>query len=151
MKSCSIPLIIREMQIKTTVSYYLKPVRMVIIKNSHMKLRQKEKDKYHMIITYLESNVQYKWTYLQKRNKLTDIEKRLVVAKGKGEGVGWTRCLGLVDANYCLRNGQAMRSCCIAQRTISNHLWWKNMKDNLRKINVCVCVCVCVTVSLCYS
>ena len=28
------------------------------------------------------------------------MENRLVVAKEKGEGVGWTPSLGLVDVNY---------------------------------------------------
>ena len=53
-------------------------------------VNQKEKDKYHNI-TYLESNMWHKRTYLQKRNKLMDLENRLVVAKGDGEGVGWTK------------------------------------------------------------
>ena len=37
--------------------------------------------------------------------KLMDLENRLVVAKGEGEGVGWTGNLGLIDANYCIWNG----------------------------------------------
>ena len=42
---------------------------------------------------------------LSTEKKLMDLEKRLVVAKGEGEGVGWTGNLGLIDANYCLWNG----------------------------------------------
>ena len=30
----------------------------------------------------------------------SDMEKRLVVAKGEGEGVKWMGSLGLADANY---------------------------------------------------
>ena len=37
--------------------------------------------------------------------KIMDIENRLVVAKQEGEGVGYIRNLGLIDANYCLWNG----------------------------------------------
>ena len=63
---------------------------------------QKEKNKYHVIHLYLESNTWHKWTYLQKRNKLMDMENRLVVAKGDGEGMGWTGSLRLVEANHCI-------------------------------------------------
>ena len=34
--------------------------------------------------------------------KLMNSENRLVVAKGEGEGLGWTGRLGLIDANYCI-------------------------------------------------
>ena len=59
---------------------------------------------------------------LSTEKKITDLENRLVVAKGKGEGVGWMGCLGLTDADYCLWNGLAMRSYCVALGTISSHL-----------------------------
>ena len=54
--------------------------------------------------------------------KLMNLKNRLVVAKGEGEGVGWTGNLGLIDANSCLWNGLAMRSCCVALGTMSSHL-----------------------------
>ena len=54
--------------------------------------------------------------------KLMDLENRLVVAEGEGEGLGCIGCLGLIDANYCIWNGEVMRSCCIPLGTISSHL-----------------------------
>uniref|UniRef100_A0A8W4F6L8 Uncharacterized protein n=1 Tax=Sus scrofa TaxID=9823 RepID=A0A8W4F6L8_PIG len=36
------------------------------------------------------------------KKELMDLENRLVATKGEGEGVGWTRNLELIDANYCL-------------------------------------------------
>ena len=39
----------------------------------------------------------HKRTYLQNRNRLTDIENTFLVAKGEGEEVGWTGSLRLVD------------------------------------------------------
>ena len=54
--------------------------------------------------------------------KVMDLDNRLVVAKGEGEGVGWIGILELMDANYCLWNGLAMRSCCVALGTMSSHL-----------------------------
>ena len=41
---------------------------------------------------------------------------------GRNGEVGWTGSLGLVGANYCIWSGQAMRSWCTAQGTLSNHL-----------------------------
>ena len=32
------------------------------------------------------------------------MENRLVIAKGGGEGVGWTGSLGIVDANFYIPN-----------------------------------------------
>ena len=42
---------------------------------------------------------------LSIEEKLMDLENRLMVAKGEGEGVGWTGSLRLIDVNYCLWNG----------------------------------------------
>ena len=59
---------------------------------------------------------------LSTEEKLMELENRLVVAKGEGEGVGWLGILGLIDANCCLWDGLAMRSCCVALGTMSSHL-----------------------------
>ena len=56
----------------------------------------------------------------EKKNM--DLENRLVVAKGEGEGVGGTRSLGYRDAECCLQDGLAMGSCCVALGTLSSHL-----------------------------
>ena len=49
-----------------------------------------------------------------------DLKNGLVVAEGEGEG--WTGSLGLIDADYCLWNGLAVTSCCVALGTMSSHL-----------------------------
>jgi len=59
---------------------------------------------------------------LSTEKKIMDLENRLVVAKGEGERVGWFESLGLIDADNCLWNGLAMRSCCVALGTMSSHL-----------------------------
>ena len=72
---------------------------------------QSEKDKYHTISLYVESKIWYKWTYLQNRNRLTDIENRPVVTKeGVGKGEEYPGSLKLVDANYYISNGWTARS-----------------------------------------
>ena len=68
-------------------------------------ISQTEKDKcyiwYHL---YVESKIWHKWTHLWKKNRLTDIEKRLVVAKGGVEN-RWTGSLGFnsVQSLSCVR------------------------------------------------
>ena len=82
---------------------------------------QKEKDKYHM--KSLISGISYTaQVNLSTEKKIIDLENRLVIAKGEGEGVGWIRNLGLIDADYSLWNGLARRSCCVSLGTMSSHL-----------------------------
>ena len=69
-------------------------------RDSHSDVSQKEKDKYHMIL--IISVIQYKaqMNLSTEKKPTQDLENRLVVAKGEGEGVGWMGIWGLVDANY---------------------------------------------------
>ena len=57
--------------------------------DDHTKWSQSEKDKYRMT-SPIGGNLKkwYKWTFLQNKNRLTDIKNRLVVAKGEGGGGG---------------------------------------------------------------
>ena len=43
----------------------------------------------------MESKIWHKWAYLQNRNRLTDIDNRLVVAKGEGKRSGVDGELGV--------------------------------------------------------
>ena len=53
-------------------------------------ISQTEKDRYTYInITYMWNRKKgYKWTYLQNRNRLKDIENKLMVTKGDSSGGG---------------------------------------------------------------
>ena len=83
---------------------------------------------------------------LSTEKKLMDLEKRLVVAWGEGEGLGGTGSLGLMDEDYCLWNGLAMRSCCVALGTMSSHLGWSViMCENRMR------TCMCHWVTILYS
>ena len=42
---------------------------------------------------------------LSTEKKLREWKNRPVVAKGEGEGVGWTGNVGLIDADYCIWSG----------------------------------------------
>ena len=59
---------------------------------------------------------------LSTEKKRMDLDDSLVVAKGEEKRRGGTGRLGLIDAKYCIWSREAMRSCCIALRTVSSHL-----------------------------
>ena len=68
--------------------------------------------------------------------------------QGVGKGMGWTGNLGLVDANYYIWNGQAMRSYCISPGTTSSLLGYimgNKIEDNMIKNNVYTYICDWVT------
>ena len=81
---------------------------------------------------------------LSSEKKIMDLENTLVVAKG--EGVRWIGSLGLIDADYCLWKGLAMRSCCVAQGTMSGHLGWSLIMGENR-----MCTCMCNWITMLYS
>jgi len=83
---------------------------------------------------------------LTSEKKIMDLENTLVVAKGEGEGMEWMGCLGLTDKDYCLLNGLAMRSCCVALGTMSGHLWWSLIMWERRMYT-----CMCNWVTMLYS
>ena len=72
-------------------------------------------------ITYI-CNLIYSTNEPFHREEIMDLENRLMAAKGEEETVGWMGSLGLTDTHYCLWNGLAMRSCCVALGTMSSHL-----------------------------
>ena len=62
---------------------------------------QTEKDKYCMILFICGILKKwYKWTYLQNRNRVTDVENKLMVTKGERRGEGYIGRLGLTSTHY---------------------------------------------------
>ena len=53
---------------------------------------------------YADSKIWRKWFYLQNRNRLRTWRADSWLPEAEGEGVGWTRSLGLVDANSYIWN-----------------------------------------------
>ena len=75
-------------------------------------------------ITYTWNlKIWYKWTYLWNRNRLTDTENRLVVAKGEGVEGGMEWEVGGSRCKLYIQDGWTTRSCCRAQGTIFHILW----------------------------
>ena len=54
-------------------------------------VKERQTLEYHL---YVESKIWHRGTYPRNRVRLIDTENRPVVAKGKGEEVGWTGTLG---------------------------------------------------------
>lgn len=81
---------------------------------------QKERDKYHMIDLYLESNIGAKETFHRKENH--GLGEQTCACQGGGRGSGMDGVLELTDADYYFWNGLTMRSCCVALGTMSGHL-----------------------------
>ena len=82
-----------------------------IIILSEVRQRKTNTTWYHL---HVDSKMRHKWIYLQNRNRLTDIENRLVVSNGEGVwgGMGWefgiNRCKLL---NICITESL----CCIPE------------------------------------
>ena len=70
--------------------------------------------------------------------KQTDIENRLVAAKGKGGGSG-------MDRELQIGRCKLLRLEYKGQETVSSRLWQTMMGDNMKKgININICIRVCV-------
>jgi len=120
-----------------------------------LSLTMKKYTKIQLKMTYLPErlyDITYIWNLICGTNdpftekKIMDLGDRLVVAKGEGEGGGGMGSLGLIDADYCLGNGWAMRSCCVALGTMSSHLWWSMITWEKRMY-----ACRCNWVTMLYS
>ena len=66
--------------------------------------------------------MQHKGTYLQNRNRLTEIENRFVVAKGEGGGEGMDWEFGMSRCKLVYREWINNKVLCRAQGTIFNIL-----------------------------
>ena len=91
-------------------------------RDSYTKWSKSEKERQTSCdITYMGSKVWHKGTYLQNRNRLTDIKNGLVVATGEGGESGMDGVWEL-DANYYIWNEWSMRLHYTEQGTISKFL-----------------------------
>ena len=96
---------------------------------------------YHL---YLESKIQYKWTYVQKRNRRAYTENRLVVASGGGGEAGKGRESGVSRHKLlCIAWMNKVLLCstgdCI-QHAVA-HYWYSGKE--------CEKEYICITESLC--
>ena len=83
---------------------------------------------YHL---YMESKIWHKRTYLWNRNRLTDIEVKLVVAKGEKGGVDWE--FGVGRCKLLLIEWINTKILLYSIGTISNLLGYAMMEKNIKK------------------
>ena len=96
--------------------------------DSHTKWSKSERQiPYHLLV---ESNIWSKWSYLQNRNRLTDMENRLVFAKveGGGSGMDWK-----VGVNRCKLLHLEWISNEILLYSTENYIWSLVMEDIMEK------------------
>ena len=70
-----------------------------MLRDYHTKWSKSERERQITYGLYVESKIQYKWTYLQNKNKLRH-KKQTCGFQGEGGVVGWMESLGLADASY---------------------------------------------------
>ena len=80
-----------------------------------------------------------KWTYLQSRNRLRDLENKLLVAGVGGEWGGQLGTLGLVSPSYCVWSRQLTRVYLCSTGTLPNTVWQPAWEKKWRRIDTCVC------------
>ena len=68
-------------------------------RDCHTKWSKSEKE-WHMPHLCVDYNIWHKWTYLENRNRCTDIKNRCVVVKGEGLGEGEIGSLRLAETKY---------------------------------------------------
>ena len=88
---------------------------------------------------YVESKIQRKSIYLHNKNRLTDIENSLVVAKREGR----TGSSGLADANHYTENGSQQGP------TVEHREWYSISCDNHHGKECEKNIYVCTNESLC--
>ena len=91
----------------------------------------------------------YRWSYLQSRNRDTEVENKCMDTKEeRGEVAGIGR-LGLIHIHYWyyVKNRQLMGTYCIEQGTLPNALWCPKW----RKIQKGGDICMCMVDSFCCS
>ena len=61
---------------------------------------QTEKDKYMISLICGILKKMYKWSYLQNRNRVIDVENKLMVTKGEKGGINWETGIDIYTLLY---------------------------------------------------